>query len=97
YTGSAAEVRDDDATVGDFRRDPRENGGDVFVGQTVKAIALNTGATDFARERDQLRDGGLAAMKTGIEAGYLRHTRHSMRDCVDRGEVIRLVQRRQRR
>ena len=39
--GAAAQMRDDHAPSGDFRRDLRQHGGDVFVRQTVKSVALD--------------------------------------------------------
>ena len=62
----------------------------------MKAITLYAGATQLPRKRNQLRDCGLCSVKAGVEARHLRHTRQSFTDGLDRREIVRLMQRRQR-
>ena len=58
----------------------------------MKAVALNAGATDLAREGNQLGDGRLAAVEARVEAGHLRHTRKPFGHRVNRREVVRLME-----
>ena len=58
HARAAAEVRDDHASGGDLRRHFRQDRGDVFVRQPVEPVALHTGRTDLARQRNERRDGG---------------------------------------
>ena len=95
-TGAAAEVSDDHAPVGDLRRNLRQDRGDVLVRQAVEAVALHTGRADLARQRHELGDGRLAAMEARVEAGDLRHAGQPLRDRVNRREIVRLVERRER-
>ena len=78
--GAAAEVRDDDAAVGDLRRDlaagPRRC--TRTTGRESRSAARRRRA-DLARQRHQLGDRRLAAMKAGVEAGDLRHVRAAAR------------------
>ena len=53
--GAAAEVRDDDASVGDLGRDVRQHRRDVLVRQAVEAVALHARGADLARQRHELR------------------------------------------
>ena len=94
--GAAAQVRDDHAAVRDLGRHVRQHGRDVLVREPVKTISLHAAAAQVARQRHHLGDGGLPAMKAGIEAGDLRHARQSLGHGVDGGEVVRLMKRRQR-
>ena len=83
--------------AGDLRRDLRQHRRDVLVRQAVKAVALHAGVADLARQRHELGDRRLAAMKAGVEAGDLRHVAAGVRhDRLDRREVVRLMQRRER-
>jgi hypothetical protein len=94
--GAAAEVRDDHPAVGDVGCDVRQGRRDVFVRQPVKTVALHAGAANLARQRHELRDRGLPAMEAGVEAGDLRNAGQIRADGFDRGEVVRLMQRRER-
>jgi hypothetical protein len=89
-------MRDDHAPAGDLRRHLGKHRRDVFVGQTVEAVSLHAGAPDVGRQRHQFGDRRLAAVKTGVEAGNLGDTRQTLGDGIDRREVVRLMQRRQR-
>ena len=62
----------------------------------MKAVALNTGGADVQRQRNEIRDRRMAAVKTGVEASDLRHFRQAHRHRFDGGEVVRLMEGRQR-
>src|ERR687897_2290871 len=66
---------------------------DVVVRQAVETVAANAGLAEVAGQREGLRDMRLAAMKRRIEAGYLGYVRRRRGDGLDRGKVVRLVQR----
>ena len=57
----------------------------------MKTVALHSFAANFARQRNQFGDGRLAAMKTRIEAGNLRHMRQTFKNRFDGCQVIRLM------
>ena len=94
---SWAQMRDDDAAIGSRAKVVGQDAGDVFVRKTVKAIALHAGFGDVARQGISLRHPGLRAVKFGVEAGDLRQFRPQAGDGADGRQVVRLVQRGQRR
>ena len=59
----------------------------------MKAISLESCSTKVLRQRDQFGDGGLSAMKAGIEARHLRHVGQPFEDSLDGGQIVRLMQR----
>ena len=69
---------------------------EIFVGQAVKAVSSNAGFGEATRQSKGLRDLWLAAVKRRIKAGDLRNMRSGVKDCADRGQVVGLMQRRQR-
>ena len=81
---------------GGLRIELRQHAGDVLVGQAMKAVAPHAALGDRGRQREGLRHLGLRAMERGVEAGHLRQLRAQLRDDLDRLEVVRLMQRRQR-
>ncbi len=62
----------------------------------METVALHPGIPNLPRERDQVRNGGMAAVKAGVEASDLRHVRQTLEDRFDGGEVVRLMERSQR-
>ncbi len=62
----------------------------------MKAIAADASCREFARQRKFARQRRLASVKSRIEAGDLRHIRCHSGNGPDRGDVMRLVQRRKR-
>lgn len=62
----------------------------------MKTVALDAFGSDPAWQAEHLGDGWLAAMEGGIEAGDLRHFRQQGLQGTDAGDVVRLVQGRQR-
>ena len=95
--GAAAEMRHEHASLRDLRRRLRQDRGDVLVGKTVKAVALQPPVAEIPRQRYQVGHGAVAPMKGRVETGDLRQPRQAIEDGVNRREVERLVQRRQRR
>ena len=89
-------MRDDHAAVGDLGRDGRQRRRDVFIRESVEAVALHAGVTNFLRQRHEFRHGRLAAMEAGVEAGHLRHAGQLVPHGFDRGQVVGLMERRQR-
>ena len=68
----------------------------IFIGQAVEAIAPYAGLRELARQRELLRQGRLALMEGGVEAGDLRDMRRGLGDRFDGGQIVRLMQRGER-
>ena len=94
--GAAAEVGDDHAPVGDLRRHLRQDRGDVLVREAVEAVALDAASRSSAGSGTSSATPDCAAMEAGVEAGDLRHAGQALGHRLDRGEVVRLMQRRER-
>ena len=62
----------------------------------MKAVSSNAGLGESTRQSKGLRDVWLAAVKRRIEAGDLRNMRSGVKDRADWGQVMGLMQRRQR-
>ena len=62
----------------------------------MEAVAPNALRGELARQCEFLRQGRLAAMKCGVEAGDLRCLGDNRADCTDDGDVMRLMQRGER-
>ena len=92
----AAEVGHHHAPVRDLRRDLGQDRRDVLVRQSVEPVPLHAGTAQLTREGHQLRHGGLAAVEARVEARHLRHARQPLGRGLDRGDVVGLVQRRER-
>ena len=69
----------------------------ILVRQAMKSVAPNARIGKPARQGESLGEMRLAAMKGGIEARDLRNLRRDAHDRADRGEVVRLMERGQRR
>ncbi len=96
HAGSAAEMGDNDATLGRGRsQNVRKNAGNIFIGQAVESIAPDPLIRNRARQRVSGGDLGLGVMEGGIEARDLRQCRVKLRDRGDRRKIVRLMQRRQ--
>ena len=96
HRGAAAEVGDDHPAAGDLGRDLGEAAGDVLVAEAVEAVAADALVVERARQGVAVGVLGVAAVEGGVEAGDLRQVGVDRRDEADGGEVVRLVQRRQR-
>src|SRR5207253_2818893 len=90
------EVRDDHPAVRPFAEMAGEDGGDIFIGQPVKAVALDALLGEPARQRERRRDVRLGRVERGVEAGDLRDLRVQPRERADRLEIVGLMQRRER-
>src|SRR5690242_19597840 len=88
---------DNDSPACDLRSDTREHRCDVLVGQTMEAVSLNPGMADFAGQWNHFCYRRLSPMETGIETCNLRNAGKSLRDGFDRRNIVRLMQRGQRR
>ena len=66
------------------------------VREPMKAISLDARAADVARQRDHFGNGRHSPMKARIEAGDLRYAGQSFGHRIDRREIVRLMERRQR-
>ena len=62
----------------------------------MEAVALHSGVANRFRERHQLRHRRLAAVEAGVEARHLRHVGQPLAHRFDGGEVVGLMERRQR-
>ena len=87
---------DDDVLARDLRRDLAQLSGDELVGKSVKAVTAHALVVIGAGQSEGVVDEGVAAMESGIEAGDLRRRREGLHRRLDPGEVVRLVQRRER-
>ena len=94
--GAAAQVGHDDAPLSNLWCDLWQDRRDVFVRQTVKAVALHAGAADLPGQRNHLRDGRLTAMEARVEAGDLRHAGKPIAHRVNRRQVVGLMKRSER-
>ena len=90
-------MRHDDPATGQHRIDLLKSVRDEFVGQPMKAKAPQAPLVIGARQRVGVVDEGVAAMKRRVETHHLRHARKRPVGGLDAGEVMRLVQRRERR
>ena len=88
--GAAAQMCDHHPAGGEVRR---QFGGNVFVGQAMKPVAAHA---QPLRQGVAARDIGHGAMECGVEAGDLGKAGLCFRDGGDGGQVVRLMQRRQR-
>ena len=87
---------DDDVLARDLRRDRPQLAHDIFVGEPVEAVAAHALVVIGARQGEGVGDEGVAAMERGVEAGDLRRRRECLHRRLDAGDVVRLVQRRER-
>jgi len=62
----------------------------------MEAIANHTAVGDRSRQRERLRDRRLCPVERRIEARDLRQVGHPREQRLDRREIVRLVQRRER-
>ena len=82
--------------LGDLRRDLGQHARDVLVGQAVEAVAADAVVVEPARQGEPVGELGMAAVEGGIEAGDLRQVGLDRGDRADAGEIVRLMQRRER-
>ena len=89
-------MRHDNAAIGDFGRVLRQYRGDVLVGKAMKAVAPNALLIIRVGQREGLLDLRRSAVKGGIEVRYLRQFGLERHRHLDRREIVRLVQWRER-
>ena len=87
---------DDHVLARDLRRDAAQLAGDELVGEAVEAVAAHAFVVIGARQREGVGHERMAAMEGGVEAGDLRDRRKGLHRRFDAGDVVRLVQRRER-
>ena len=92
-----AQVSEDDPPAGKLRRELPQARREELVGETVKSVTTNAFLTEAPRQSERLSQIGLGAMEGRVEAGDLRYLRRGLHDRADGGEVVRLMQRRERR
>src|SRR3546814_6916158 len=86
-------MRRDHPPIGKRPVDGSQLPGDIFVGQSMKSIAADSLLTQRAGEREPRGDLGLVVVKRGIATGDLgKDWRHDC-NCVDRGQIVRLMTR----
>ena len=96
HAGAAAEMGDHHSAGSDLRRHLGQHARDVLIGQAVEAVAANALVIEPARQGEPVGELGMAAVERGIEAGDLRQVGLDCGDGADAGEIVRLMQRRQR-
>ena len=79
------------------RRHLRQPARDVLVRQPVKSVAAHAFLVEALWQRVAVGNFGMAAMKRRVEAGDLRKLRLSLQQRADRAEIVRLMERRERR
>src|SRR6516165_4413976 len=89
-------MRHDDPATGDVRRPLRQYRGDVFVRKAVKSVAANALVVKRIGQGKRLFDLGGGSVKSRVETRYLRQVGIELQRHLDRREIVRLVQRRQR-
>ncbi len=94
--GAVAQVRDDRPTGRRGRRARSQRRVHVLVRQAVEPVAPDPFVPVAARQPERLRDVRLAAMKAVSKQATCGTPGNCSRDGPDGGQVVRLVQRRQR-
>ena len=94
---AAAEMGHDNTTIGGCRtEDVGQNACDVFIGKAVKPVPPDALGGEPARQRERRGDLGLRMMKGRVEARDLRQCGVKLREGVDGGKVVGLMERCQR-
>jgi hypothetical protein len=96
HRGAVAQVRDDHAPLRQLGRRMRQLRHDGFVRKPMEAVAPNARVVQRARQCEAAVDLGLHRVKGSVEARHLRHALESGHGRTHAGQVVRLVQRRQR-
>src|SRR5262249_61536165 len=93
HGGAAAEMRDNHSACHHGRGDLAQALGDVFVGEPVKPVAPDALGIKTLGNSVMVRDGAVAVMKGGVEAGNLKQLRPTFYQGADRREDVWLMQR----
>ncbi len=87
---------DDHILARDLRGDAAQLAGDELVREPVEAIAPHAFVVIGARQGEGVGHERMSAMEGGVEAGDLRDRRKGLHSRFDAGDVVGLVQRRER-
>ena len=85
-------MRHDHVALGDLRRDARQGAGDVFVRESVEAVAAHPLLVEGIRQRVVICHVGMRTVERGIEAGDLQDARKPLLDGAHRSQVLGLVE-----
>ena len=96
HAGAAPKMRHHQFAVGAFRGHVGQGRHDKLVRKTMKTIASYSPRAIGARQCERLGDGRLTVVKGGIETSNLRHLRRGCRNGSDGGDIVRLMERRER-
>src|SRR5262249_24661437 len=91
--GTAAQMSDDNAPLGNLRCYLRQHRSNIFVGQAMEPISPQAGLADISGQWNQLSCHGATKVKTCIEACDLWDVRQPLEDCFNRCQVVGLMQR----
>src|SRR4029077_13168961 len=96
HRSAVAEMGDDHVLARDLRRYRAQLSGNELVGEAVKAVATYALVVIGARQSVCVVDEGMATMEGGVEAGDLRRRRERLHRRFDAGDIVRLVEWRER-
>ena len=94
--GAVAQMGDDDAALREVRVIGAEFSRDVVIAQPVKPVSPHALVIEPARQGEGVVDPGVTAMKGRVETGDLHRAGKGRAGGSDGGEVMGLVQRRER-
>ena len=92
-----AQMRDDDASRGDDGIELAQPMRHIFVGEPMKPVATQAALEVVARQPVAVVHEIMAAMKSRIKTGNLRNAGKAVARRAQTGDIMRLVQRRERR
>ena len=85
-------MSDNDAPRRSLRRGVRQAGGDVFIGEAVKAVSAHAFGMQVLRNGIIISSRAVISVEGRIEAGNLRKLWKICKNRSDRSEIARLVQ-----
>src|SRR5512144_477401 len=85
-------MQDDSASYGRLGVILRQHRRDIFIGQTMKAVAPYPPLSDGRRQGEGLGDRRVGMVEGGVETGDLRQRWRALQQDFDGGEVVRLMQ-----
>src|SRR5262245_44885328 len=89
-------MRNDHTPLCDFGCYSRQQTCDVLIREAVKTVALHARFANLSRERHELSELGLGPMEARIETCHLRYMRQPLKHGLNRRQIVRLMQRRER-
>ena len=93
---AAAQVSDNDAPRRRLGCDIGQPGGDVFIRESMKAVAAHAFRVQVLRDGKMVRNRCMTAVEGRIEAGNLGELRKNRANGANRREIVRLMQGRKR-